>query len=206
MSALEVTGRTVDEAVKTALTTLGIREDNAVIDVLDEPSQGLLGLIGNKSARVMVSAKYNPGEYLEMYLGELLGHMNIDGSIEVEEDDEKISAMVYGKGVGVLIGRRGKTLSDLQYLINIIMRRQFAALNKMIVLDVENYRVRREQTLIQLAQNVARKVKDSGREQVLEPMTPQERRIIHLALQDLPGITTYSTGDEPYRKVVVSLD
>ncbi len=206
MSALEVTGRTVDEAVKTALTTLGIRKDNAVIDVLDEPSQGLLGLIGNKSARVMVSVKYNPVEYLEIYLGELLRHMNIDGSIEVEEDEEKVSAMVYGTGVGVLIGRRGKTLSDLQYLINIIMRRQFAALNKMVVLDVENYRVRREKTLVQLAQNVARKVKDSGREQALEPMTPQERRIIHLALQEQPGVTTYSTGDEPYRKVVVSLD
>ncbi len=204
MSKFEATGRTLDEAIETALVSLGIRRDNADIEVLNEPNQGLLGIIGNKDARVIVKMKLEPAQYLQSYLQELLQYMNVEGSVVVGEDDEKLEAEVSGSDVGSLIGRRGKTLSDLQYLLNVIMRRQFAGLNKMIFLDVENYRSRREKTLTQLAKNVARKVIQEGREQALEPMSPQERRIIHLALHDLPDITTYSDGEEPYRKVVIA--
>jgi len=130
--------------------------------------------------------------------------MNIDGRVSVKEDEEKLEASIFGQDVGALIGRRGKTLSDFQYLLNVIIRRQYTLLNKMVVLDVENYRSRREKTLTQLAVNVARKVSREGYEQALEPMTPQERRIVHLALQDYPGVTTYSSGEEPYRKVVIA--
>ncbi len=204
MSDLEATGKTLDEAVESALASLGIRRENAVVDILEEPSQGLLGFIGNREARVSVRPMYEPLDYLEQYIRQLLDLMDIEGSISVSEDEEKLSAMIHGKGVGLLIGRRGKTLSDLQYLLNIIVRRQFADLNKMVVLDVENYRERRERTLIQLARNIARKVSEEGLEQTLEPMNPAERRIIHLALQDHEGVVTSSTGDEPYRRVVVA--
>ncbi len=204
MSGYEATGRTYEEAVEKALTSLGIKKNNATIEVLDEPSQGILGLIGNKNARVSVSLKYEPDEYLENYLQDLINHMKIDGRVMVKADEEKIEAAVFGDDVGVLIGRRGKTLSDMQYLLNVVMRRQFATLNKMVVLDVENYRARREKTLTQLAQSVARKVSRDGYEQALEPMNPQERRIIHLALQEFPDVTTYSSGEEPYRKVIIA--
>lgn len=204
MSGCEATGRTYEEAVEKALTSLGIKKHNAKIEVIDEPSQGILGLIGNKNARVSVALKYEPEEYLENYLQELINHMQIDGRVTVKADEEKIEAAVFGDDVGVLIGRRGKTLSDMQYLLNVVMRRQFSALNKMVVLDVENYRARREKTLTQLAQSVARKVSRDGYEQALEPMNPQERRIIHMALQEFPDVTTYSSGEEPYRKVIVA--
>ncbi len=204
MSECEATGRTLDEAVEKALASLGIKKDNAEIEVMDEPAQGILGIIGNKDARVNVKAILSPAQYLESYLEKLLNYMKIDGQVSVKEDEEKLEAQIFGQDVGALIGRRGKTLSELQYLLNVVMRRQFAALNKMIVLDVENYRVRREKTLTQLAKNVARKVSQEGYEQAMEPMTPQERRIIHLALQDYPGVITYSEGDEPYRKVVIA--
>lgn len=204
MSGCEATGRTYEEAVEKALTSLGIKKNNATIEVIDEPSQGILGLIGNKSARVSVALKHEPAEYLENYLQELITLMKIDGRVTVKEDEEKLEAAVFGDDVGVLIGRRGKTLSDMQYLLNVVMRRQFAILNKMVVLDVENYRARREKTLTQLAQSVARKVSRDGYEQALEPMNPQERRIIHLALQEFPDVTTYSSGEEPYRKVIVA--
>ncbi len=204
MSECEATGRTLDEAVEKALASLGIKKDNAEIEVMDEPAQGILGIIGNKDARVNVKAILSPAQYLESYLEKLLNYMKVDGQVSVKEDEEKLEAQIFGQDVGALIGRRGKTLSELQYLLNVVMRRQFAALNKMIVLDVENYRVRREKTLTQLAKNVARKVSQEGYEQAMEPMTPQERRIIHLALQDYPGVTTYSEGDEPYRKVVIA--
>ncbi len=204
MKEYEATGRTMDEAVEEALASLGIKRENAEVEVLDKPAQGLLGIIGNKDARVIVRAKRKPSQYLQVYLEELLQFMNIEGSISVKEDGEKLEAEVSGSNVGALIGRRGKTLSDMQYLLNVVMKRQFAGLNKMVVLDVENYRSRREKTLTQLAKNVARKVRQEGREQALEPMTPQERRIIHLALHDAPEVTTYSDGEEPHRKVVIA--
>ncbi len=204
MSEYEATGRNLDEAVEKALASLGIRKDNAEIEIIDEPSQGILGIIGNKEARVNVRAVLNPAQYLESYLDQLLSYMQVEGRVSVVEDEEKLEAQIFGQDVGSLIGRRGKTLSDLQYLLNIVIRRQFATLNKMVVVDVENYRARREKTLTQLAKNVARKVTQEGCEQAMEPMTPQERRIIHLALQDFPGVSTYSEGDEPYRKVVIA--
>ncbi|MGM0651614.1 MAG: RNA-binding cell elongation regulator Jag/EloR [Bacillota bacterium] len=204
MIEYEASGRTVEEAKDIALEELGIQNENARIEVLDKPNQGILGIIGSKCARVKVTMKYEPDQFLKNYLEELLDKMNVEGTVEVKEDSEKLEAEVFGEDVGALIGRRGKSLSDLQYLINVIMRRQYSKLNKMIVIDVENYRARREKTLKQLAKSVAKKVIQEKEEKKLEPMTPQERRIIHIALQDYPGITTYSDGEEPYRKVVIA--
>jgi spoIIIJ-associated protein len=204
MSEYEATGRTVDEAVESALSSLGIRRENAIIEIVEEPSQGLLGILGTKQAKVIVRTAISPEIFLEKYLIDLLDKMDIKGTVEVGSDEEKVEAMILGEDVGILIGRRGRTLSDLQYLMNVIMRRQFTGLNKMTVIDIEHYREKREKTLTQLAKNVARKVSEDGYEQSLEPMTPQERRIIHIALQEYPGVTTYSAGQEPYRKVIIA--
>jgi spoIIIJ-associated protein len=204
MSGYEETGKTVAEAVEKALIKLGIKPDNARIEILDEPTAGILGLIGNKEARVRVTPRQTADRYLKEYITNLLDLMDISGTVWVDEDEDKLEAEIEGAEVGALIGRRGRTLGDLQYLLNIIVRRQFPGLNKMVVIDVEKYRVRREKTLTQLARSVAKKVSSGGYEQALEPMTPQERRIIHLALQDDPDVTTYSAGQEPFRKVIVA--
>jgi spoIIIJ-associated protein len=204
MKALEESGKTVEEAIEKALSSLGIKRDNAVIEVLSEPAQGILSFIGTKNARVSVQTRYGPAEYLENFFKETLTLMNISGTVSVVEDEDKLSIMIEGKKSAILIGRRGKTLNELQYLANAVFRRQFEGLNKMVIVDVEGYRIRRETTLKQLAVSVARKVSAAGREQILEPMTPQERRIIHMALQDHEEVVTYSKGEEPYRKVVIS--
>ncbi len=203
MKEFEGTGKTLDEAIEKAIRNLGIKRENAEIEVKESPNQGILGLLGTKDARVMVKPKKSPATFIKDYLEELLKYMKIEGNIKAVEDEEKLNIEIYGPDVGSLIGRRGKTLSDLQYLLSVIVRRQFAELGKMVVLDVENYRERREKTLIQLAKSMARKVKEENVETALEPMTPQERRIIHLALQDYPDITTISNGEEPNRKVVI---
>jgi len=203
MKESEATGKTLDEAIGKAIINLGIRRDNAEIEIIEEPSQGILGLLGSKEARVVVKPKKSPSEFIKDYLEDLIKYMGIEGNIKTTEDDEKITIEIYGQDVGSLIGKRGKTLSDLQYLTSVIIRRQFSELDKMVVLDVEKYRERREKTLIQLAKSIARKAKEEKVEKALEPMTPQERRIIHLALQNDPGITTMSNGEEPYRKVVI---
>lgn len=204
MIEYEAVGRNVDEAIEKALSALGIRKDNAIAEVIEEPSQGILGLLGSREAKVKVRPARQAGAYLADYLEKTITFMNIKGKIEIQEDDEKLEADIYGEDVGALIGRRGRTISELQYLLNVITRRQFSNLNKMVILDVENYREKREITLTQLARNVARKVNNEGHVQALEPMTPQERRIIHIALQDYPGVKTYSEGEEPYRKVVIA--
>lgn len=205
MTEYEATGKTLEEAVEKALAALGIKKDNANIEIQEEPTQGLLGIIGSKTAKVKVKPIKTPSEYLRSYVEELIDYMGINESrILVSEDEEKLLVEVYGEDVGSLIGRRGKTLSDIQYVLNVVIRRQFAGLHKMVVVDIEKYRERREKTLTQLARNVANKVSKEGYEQALEPMSPQERRIVHIALQDYEGIKTYSEGDEPYRKVIVA--
>lgn len=205
MREIETSGRSVEEAVEKALAALGVKKGNAEIVVLSEPSQGFLGLIGSKEARVRVSVKYEPVEYLHHFLQELLEKMGLgDNKIQVREEEEYFQVEISGRKSGVLIGRRGRTLNDLQYLLNTILKRQFQGLKKRVVLDVENYRARREETLRHLALGVARKVKQSGREVALEPMTPQDRRTIHLALQNDESVQTYSKGEEPYRRVIVA--
>ena len=204
MNEIEATGRTVDEAVESALTELDIKKDNAKVEVKEEPSQGILGIIGSKNARVVVKPLSDQKEYLEKYIKDMLKYMDIEGSVHVTEDDEKLKAEIFGEKAGILIGRRGRILSEIQYLISVIVRRQFSGLKKMVVVDIENYRDKREKTLSKLAKSVAQRVSKENCEQALEPMSPQERRIIHLALQDFPGIKTYSSGEEPYRKVVIT--
>lgn len=201
---MEATGKTVEEAVQKALAGLGIKHDNAVIEVLSEPGQGIFGFLGNKEARVSVESRCDPPEYLHQYIGGIINGMNLECKIQVNEDSEKLKVSITGKKAGILIGRRGKTLNELQYLANTVMRRQFGGLRKMVIVDVEDYRDRRQRTLEQLARGVARRVIMDGREHVLEPMSPQERRIIHLALQGHEDVITYSKGEEPYRKVVVA--
>jgi len=205
MREIETSGRSVEEVVEKALAALGVKKGNAEIVVLSEPSQGFLGLIGSKEARVRVSVKYEPVEYLHHFLQELLEKMGLgDNKIQVREEEEYFQVEISGRKSGVLIGRRGRTLNDLQYLLNTILKRQFQGLKKRVVLDVGNYRARREETLRHLALGVARKVKQSGREVALEPMTPQDRRTIHLALQNDESVQTYSKGEEPYRRVIVA--
>lgn len=204
MMEIETTGRTVEEAIQKALDTLGVKRDNLDIQVLSEPAQGLFNLIGAKDARVYAKALFSPQQYLKQFLTDLIKYMHFEGTVSVQEDDEMIMAAISGKRVGSLIGRRGRTLNELQYLTNTVIKRQFTGIKKMIIVDVEGYRERREKTLTQLAKSIARKVNRVGEEQALEPMTPQERRIIHLALQGDENVTTYSKGEEPYRKVVIA--
>ncbi len=204
MNSTESSGRTVEEAVQKGLDELGIKQGNAVVTVLSEPSQGFLGLIGAKTARVMVAMRHEPGAYLHSFTTEMLQMMGLRGRVQVIQTEEQFDVMISGSQSGLLIGRRGRTLNELQYLLNTILRRQFKEGTKRVVVDVESYRRRRERTLIRLAERTARVVESTGREIVLEAMNPQERRIIHLALQKHELVQTSSRGDEPYRRVVIA--
>ncbi|MDW7650881.1 MAG: RNA-binding cell elongation regulator Jag/EloR [Bacillota bacterium] len=204
MRVLEAGGKTVEEATKVALNELGIPAEQATVEILEQPSSGLFGLIGQKQARVRVTEIITPEKYLLEFLQGIMDRMELPGDVEVISDDETIKMNVTGDRMGMLIGKRGQTLNSLQYLLNVVFHRHFPGQNGRVVLDVEDYREKREETLRILAINLAKKANRYRKEVILEPMSPQERRIIHTALQEEPSVSTYSQGEEPYRKVVIA--
>jgi len=204
MKEVETYGRTVEEAVENALKELGANRDEVEITVLEEGNKGFLGLLGSRQAKVKVTFLEKPEVLIEKFVYDVLRDMNIKADIEIKERNGSYFVSFHGKDLGILIGRRGDTLDALQYLCNLAVNRKLK--NKIkIFMDVEGYRKRREQTLNNLARRLSAKVKESRKNIVLEPMTPQERRIIHTALQNDDEILTFSEGQEPNRKVVIAL-
>ena len=131
--------------------------------------------------------------------------MDMEVNIDVNRTDEEINIELSGEEMGVLIGKRGQTLDALQYLTSLVVNKGSSSYTRVKV-DTENYRLRRKETLENLAKNIAYKVKRTKRPVTLEPMNPYERRVIHSALQNDKYVSTHSEGEEPYRKVVITLN
>lgn len=203
MKSVEITARTVDEAVKMAAEELGLSLDDIHIEVLEESSKGFLGIIGGKNARIKATQKDdNNIVKAKKYLEDITTKMGIDASVDVYETSDYIKMIITGDSLGIIIGRRGETLDAIQYLTNLVVNRK-ASERRRVILDAEGYRERREDTLRNLAFRLSDKVKRTGQKVFLEPMNPQERRIIHTALQNDRYVMTLSEGEEPYRKVVI---
>lgn len=205
MRFVEATGRTEEEAIQSALDELNVSRDDVDIEVLEPASKGILGLWGSKPAKVKVTVKDKKADKAKEFLEGVIERMKVDASIVVEQrDDGDVIMNIEGVRIGRLIGHRGETLDALQYLANLACNRDGEEHGK-IILDAENYRKKREQALVDLAFKMADKVKRTRRRVILEPMSAYERRILHMALQDDPDVTTYSEGMEPRRKVVITL-
>lgn len=204
MKSIEIAAKTVESAVETALKELKVSREDVEIEVLEEPSKGLFGLLGSKMAKVRVTVKKSAKDIAIEFLTEVLQKMGVKATVDGQIENGYLNLAIKGSSLGLLIGRRGETLDALQYLTNLVVNRK-AEKKVHVILDVEGYRKRREETLTRLARRLAEKVKKSGRKVMLEPMNPHERRIIHTALQNNADVTTYSEGDEPYRKVIITL-
>lgn len=203
---IEKTGKTVDEAKQAAILELGV--DPALVEFVEvvEPTKGFLGLLGGKPARVRaVVRELSPIEKAEKFLGDIFKAMKLDIEIEKRESEDGTIFNLIGDNLGILIGKHGQTLDSLQYLSNLAANRGLIDNKVRVIIDIENYRSRREDTLRRLAMRLADKVRRTGERIVLEPMNRHERKIIHMALQDNYRVSTYSSGDEPYRKVVIEL-
>lgn len=201
MRTIEKTGRTVDEAIAAALEELGVPSNRVKIEVLDEGKGGFLG-IGARPAAVRVTLRESRAERVENFLGDICEAMGIGVRIEVREDEEYVHVDVTGQEAGILIGHHGQTLDALQYLCNLAAAR-VEENGPRILLDVEGYRKRRSETLTNLAMRLAERVARTGEPSALEPMSAQERRVIHLALQNSADVYTTSEGEEPFRRVVI---
>lgn len=195
--------KTIEEAVEAARIELGLAREEIEFEVLAEPNKGLFGLLGAKDAKVRVTEVVNPERKSARILNELFNCMKIEVEIKTERKDGYIKVNLTGPDLGVLIGRRGDTLDAIQYYINLAANKN-ADKRERFVLDIEGYRERREETLSKLAFRLAEKAKRKGKDVILEPMNPHERRIIHTALQNHSEVFTYSEGEEPYRKIVIA--
>ncbi len=205
MDWVEFTAKTVDEALTEALIKLGTTSDNVEWEIIEKESNGILGLF-SKPAKIKVRVKKTVQGVATSFLEKILKAMNIQAKIEVEVNDEDgvVQIDLSGDDMGILIGKRGQTLDSLQYLTSLVINKESDNYLK-VKLDTENYRERRKETLENLAKNLAYKVKRTRKQVVLEPMNPYERRIIHSALQNDKFVETHSEGEEPFRKVVITL-
>jgi spoIIIJ-associated protein len=242
MESVEVSAKSVDEAIDIALQDLGLKRSQVTIEVLTAGKPGVFGF-GGEQARVRVTAiegaevrptedfeeEAMPDELLdargqidladldseevrvaEEHLRDLIRLMDIDAEVTVREPETaadgagRASAVldIEGEDLGLLIGRRGSTLSALQYLVNVMMTRKTGS-KVLVTVDVEHYHRRREETLRNLARRMSDRVRQSRRPITLEPMPANERRIIHLALAEDPGVVTGSVGVGEDRKVVI---
>lgn len=224
---IEKTGKTVQQAINEALDELGLSVDDVIIEVLDEgEGGGLLGL-GRRPAKVRVTAEDETAaepeqaEYFgdeEEYAGDpetpeeaeatsyvaaILSGIGIHGKISSYREEDTLHIEVTGQDCGAAIGRHGETLEAIQYLASLVANK-ISETRVRVLLDIGGYRRRREDTLISMAERAADKVVRTGTHYNLEPMNPAERRIIHSALQNFQGVTTYSEGEEPERHVVIA--
>ena len=204
MEKIEVTGKTVDEALTNALVKLETTSDKVEYEVVEKGSSGILGFINAKPAKILVWKKATLKDNIENFLNDVFGAMSLQVTIEmnINEEEENIEINLVGDDMGVLIGKRGQTLDSLQYLVSLVANKGSDKFYR-VKLDTENYRERRKATLESLEKNIAYKVKRTRKPVSLEPMNPYERRIIHSALQDDKYVMTRSEGEEPFRHVVV---
>lgn len=206
MDYIEVKGKTVDDAITNALIQLETTSDKIEYEVIERGSNGFLGLIGKQDAVIKVRKKSNLLDDTYEFLDKMFSAMNMEVTSKIDYNEENRTMNIYFSGdeMGILIGKRGQTLDSLQYLISLVVNKESDSYIKVKV-DTEDYRERRKQTLENLAKNLSYKVKRTRRPVTLEPMNPYERRIIHSALQNDRYVETHSEGEEPYRKVVITL-
>jgi len=209
MKVIEAEGRTSDDATKKALAELGIRDVSRVnVEVIDPGKSGIFGFGVSRPAKVRIY--YNEqnddvGEMVQEMLTALLLKMGLEGSIkDIKEGESKVYVELKSRdSSGLIIGKKGKTLEALQFMINLMINHATGS-EKKIILDIEEYREKRERALKKMSRDMAFKVIKSGRPMTLEPMNPFERRLIHLSLQNDKRVTTKSEGQGIYRKIKIS--
>ena len=200
------TGLDLDAAIEKGCSELGIERGDCSVEVLERVKKGLFGKIKSEAKVRVYVEEPDENEKLVLakeYLLDLLGRLGVENAVlNVEEKENAALITIDGENLGTIIGRRGETLDALQYLTSLVCNRAKGEFYK-ITLDCCGYREKREETLKELAQKIARQVLKTGRNSVLEPMNPYERRIIHSVISEIEGVSSKSVGEDPNRKVVV---
>lgn len=206
MEYIQISAKTVDDAITEALIQLGVTSEQLDYEVIEKGSTGFLG-INSKKAIIKARKKETLEDKVRSFLDEMFRAMNMEVVVDLTYDEESKNMDIELKGteMGILIGKRGQTLDAIQYLVSIVANKDTEEYIH-VKMDTENYRKRRRETVENLARNLAYKVKRTKKPVTLEPMNAYERRIIHSALQNDKYVSTYSEGEEPYRHVVIALN
>lgn len=208
MKVIEVEGRTVDDATKKAIAELGITDSSKInIEVIDEGKSGIFGFGVSRPAKIRLFYNIDTkdiADNIRDVIENVFRRMEIDCRIaDIKEGESKVYIELESKNSsGLVIGRKGKTLEALQFMVNLIVNHNTGS-DKKIILDIESYRAKRERALRKMSKDIAFKVIKSGKPWTLEPMNPFERRLIHLTLQNDTRVTTKSEGQGIYRKVTI---
>ena len=201
---IEIKSKTKEEAVEQALKELGLEEKDIEVNVIQNPSKGFLGLIGAKEGIYQITViKKEEIEIAKEFVENMLQKSKINAKVNAVQEDNLIKISIEGKEATCLIGRRGETLDAVQFLTGLALNKINKDSHMRVIVDIENYRSKREQSLIRYARKVAREVAKTRRTKKLDYMNPYERRIIHSALQNDKYVITCSEGTDPYRRVVI---
>ncbi len=210
LTKITKSGKSIEEALQLALEELGVSENEVTYTVIEEASKGFLGL-GSKDAVIEVELKAAASvvadneNVAEKFLADVFEAMGMQVEISSTEDEGSLNIQLEGEDMGIIIGKRGDTLDSLQYLTSLVANKGKSRDDyTRVTIDTEGYRQKREESLKALSERLANKVAKSGKKYTLEPMNPYERRIIHANLQSNEDVTTFSVGEEPYRKVVIA--
>jgi spoIIIJ-associated protein len=197
------TGQNVDEAVKSALAQLNTTKDRTEVSIIDEGKKGIFGIFGSRPAIVKVTVKADPIEEAKNFLVSVSEQMGVSVKVDIIREGKNVSFNLSGEKIALLIGKRGQTLNSLQCLTQLVINR-FHEQYLNVTVDAEEYRKRRNDTLIQLAGRLAIKAVKTGQNVALEPMPSYERKVIHTALVENKKVKTFSDGSEPHRHIVIT--
>ncbi|MDE0469444.1 MAG: protein jag [Candidatus Poribacteria bacterium] len=199
---IETEGDTVEEAIEHALNELEATREQVTIDIISEPTKGILNF-GAKPAKIRATLKQDVSSAPETILKEILSRMGIEAEVESDFVDGSTHLNIATESPALLIGKHGQTLDAIERLLNCIINKA-SLVKKRVFVDTEGYRARREERLVEMARQVAEKVKYTDREVVLAPMSARDRRVIHVALKEDDVVSTYSQGEGEMRRVVVT--
>lgn len=199
---IETEGETVEEAIEHALSELEVTREQVTIDVISEPTKGILNF-GAKPAKIRVTLKQEVSAAPETILKEILNRMGIDSEVEATSVDGSTHLNIATGNPALLIGKHGQTLDAIERILNCIVNK-VSLVKRRVFVDTEGYRGRREERLVEMAHQVAEKVKYTNRDVVLAPMSARDRRIIHVTLKEDEVVSTYSQGEGEMRRVVVT--
>ena len=198
-----IKSKSKEEAISKAIAELNLKEEDIEVEILENPSKGFLGFIGAIDGTYEIFVIEREVDVAKNFIEVMLKNANVDAKVNVSQKDNLIMVDIEGKEAASLIGRRGETLDSIQFLTGLALNKINKDSHTRVLVDIENYRSKREESLIRYANKVAREVAKTRKTKKLDYMNPYERRIIHSALQNDKYVITYSEGTDPYRRLVI---
>lgn len=201
--SLEIRSKNREEAIKKALIELNVEQEDLEIEEIEQPTKGFLGFLGSKEGLYRFTVIEKECDIAKEFVETMLKNANVNAKVNITQENNLIKVDIEGKDAACLIGRRGETLDSIQFLTGLALNKINKDSHMRVLVDIENYRSKREESLIRYANKVAREVAKTKKTKRLDYMNPYERRIVHSALQNDKYVSTYSEGTDPYRRLVI---